>query len=119
MMSHDHKGFWQDAFTIRDSLGPRVILRSLTFGLIALILSIINALTAPDFGVDLVPLGITGCILGLLLVFRSSAGYERWWEARKLWGGILNQSRGLAIGALAYGPDDRAWREQFVRRTIA
>ncbi|WP_211302550.1 bestrophin family ion channel [Nannocystis exedens] len=36
----------------------------------------------------------------LFLVLRTNAGYERWWEARKLWGGIVNQSRsrGSATG---------------------
>src|SRR5262245_52310986 len=119
MIPADLTGFWHDAFTVKASLGPRVLLRSLTFGLIALILSIVNALTQPDIGVDIQPLGIAGAVLGLLLVFRSSAGYDRWWEGRKLWGGIVNQTRDLAIGALAYGPADRAWREHFVRGTIA
>ena len=41
--------------------------------------------------------------LGALLVLRTNAGYERWWEARKLWGGIVNQSRNLAILAVAHG----------------
>ncbi len=34
--------------------------------------------------------------LGLLLVFRTNASYERFWEGRKLWGGIVNESRNLA-----------------------
>jgi putative membrane protein len=46
---------------------------------------------------------------------RTNAGYDRWWEARKLWGGIVNQSRNLAISALSYGPADSAWREKFVK----
>lgn len=36
-------------------------------------------------------------ILGLLLVFRSNRAYERWWEARILWGQLVNASRNLAI----------------------
>jgi putative membrane protein len=36
-------------------------------------------------------------MLGLILVFRINAGYDRWWEARKLWGTIVNASRNLAI----------------------
>ena len=35
--------------------------------------------------------------MGLILVFRLNAGYDRWWEARKLWGNIVNQSRNFAI----------------------
>jgi putative membrane protein len=56
-----------------------------------------------------------GAVLGALLVFRTNAGYDRWWEARKLWGGIVNQSRNLAISALSYGPAGAEWKDNFVR----
>jgi putative membrane protein len=41
-------------------------------------------------------LSILGIILGLLLVFRTNTAYDRWWEGRKLWGQLVNVSRGLA-----------------------
>jgi putative membrane protein len=50
---------------------------------------------------------------------RTNAGYDRWWEARKLWGGMVNASRNLLITAVAHGPDDPAWRESLARRTAA
>ncbi|MGZ4998415.1 MAG: hypothetical protein ACXV8J_11390 [Methylobacter sp.] len=49
---------------------------------------------------DVAPFEYTGVVLGLVLVFRTSAGHERWWEARKLWVGIVNQSRNIVIEAL-------------------
>ncbi len=36
-----------------------------------------------------------GAALGLLLVFRTNASYDRFWEGRKLWGGIVNETRNL------------------------
>lgn len=36
-------------------------------------------------------------VLGWLLVFRTNSSYARWWEARKLWGNLVNVSRNLAI----------------------
>ncbi|WP_437194439.1 bestrophin family protein [Planctomicrobium sp. SH527] len=36
-------------------------------------------------------------VLGLLLVFRTNAAYSRWWEARTLWGGLVNCSRNFAV----------------------
>lgn len=36
-------------------------------------------------------------VLSLLLVFRTNTGYERWWEGRKMWGSLLNNSRNLAL----------------------
>ena len=38
---------------------------------------------------------IIGTAISILLGFRTSAAYERWWEARKIWGSIINESRTL------------------------
>jgi putative membrane protein len=32
-----------------------------------------------------------------LLVFRTNTAYDRWWEGRKLWGKLVNDSRNFAI----------------------
>jgi putative membrane protein len=54
-------------------------------------------------------LGTTGSvintvILGLLLGFRNSVAYQRWWEARGLWGQLTNDSRNLAAKCAAFLP---------------
>jgi putative membrane protein len=41
--------------------------------------------------------GFLGLILGMLLVFRTNTSYDRWWEGRKAWGQLVNDSRNLAI----------------------
>lgn len=47
---------------------------------------------------DAGPAGAYGSIvLGLLLVFRTNSAYERWWEGRKLWGQLVNESRNLCL----------------------
>jgi ion channel-forming bestrophin family protein len=40
---------------------------------------------------------ILGLVISLLLVFRTNTAYERWWEGRKLWGGLVNSSRNLGM----------------------
>lgn len=40
---------------------------------------------------------VLGFVISLLLVFRTNTAYDRWWEGRKIWGGITNSSRNLAI----------------------
>jgi len=40
---------------------------------------------------------LLGFVLSLLLVFRTNTAYDRWWEGRKLWGSLVNNSRNLAI----------------------
>lgn len=42
------------------------------------------------------PLSTMGSAIGIFLAFRTNSAYERWWEARILWGGLVNASRTLA-----------------------
>jgi putative membrane protein len=39
---------------------------------------------------------ILGFTLSLLLVFRTNSAYDRWWEGRKLWGELTNNTRAFA-----------------------
>ena len=43
-----------------------------------------------------VPLSLLGSAIGVILAFRNSSSYARWWEARTLWGSIVNNSRSWA-----------------------
>jgi putative membrane protein len=36
-------------------------------------------------------------VISMLLVFRTNTAYDRWWEGRKLWGSLVNNSRNLAL----------------------
>jgi putative membrane protein len=110
--------FWKEAFSLRGSATPRVLPNVLAVGLIATAVDFVY-LSQPWIAIEVGPHEAAGALLGLLLVLRTNAGYDRWWEARKLWGGIVNQARNLAVCALAYGPDDPAWRDRFVRLVIA
>ena len=42
-----------------------------------------------------VPLGLYGSAIGVIVGFRNNSSYARWWEARNLWGQIVNNSRSL------------------------
>ena len=35
---------------------------------------------------------LLGFIISMLLVFRTNTAYDRWWEGRKLWGALVNNS---------------------------
>lgn len=54
------------------------------------------------------PLGVIGSALSIFLAFRNSSAYDRWWEARTLWGGLVNSSRTFArqTVTLIVGQDD-------------
>jgi putative membrane protein len=120
MSDHEPRRFWRDAFALRGSATPQVLRRVVQFGLIAAVIYVYHVWPrTPPIVVEVAPYEFAGAALGLLLVLRTNAGYDRWWEGRKLWGGIVNQSRDLAIAALAYGPPDPRWRAALVRWTAA
>jgi putative membrane protein len=110
---------WAEAFTPQGAASRRVLPASLAFGVFATIVYLVYLYFYPHLTLEVGPHEIAGALLGLLLVFRTNAGYDRWWEARKLWGGIVNQARNLALIGLTHGPADERWREQFIRWTAA
>lgn len=97
----------------------RILLHALVFVAIAALVCLLDWVTEPSLTIDVAPFEWGGGVLSLLLVLRTNSGYERWWEARKLWGGIVNQSRNLATAGLVYGAKDMAWRADFVRWVAA
>jgi putative membrane protein len=40
-----------------------------------------------------IPLALFGSAIGIIVAFRNQSSYARWWEARTLWGAIVNNSR--------------------------
>jgi ion channel-forming bestrophin family protein len=43
-----------------------------------------------------IPLALYGSAVGIIVAFRNQSSYGRWWEARTLWGAIVNNSRSWA-----------------------
>ena len=41
--------------------------------------------------------GMLGFVISLLLAYRTNTAYDRWWEGRKIWGTLINNSRNLSI----------------------
>ena len=52
-----------------------------------------------------VPFSLIGIALAVFLGFRNNASYDRYWEGRKLWGQLLNDSRSLVRQALTLTPE--------------
>lgn len=123
MISPSRTGFWREAFAFQGSVTPYVLPRVFVFGLVATVIVVLSWLLENlcnwKISLEVAPYEIAGAALGLLLILRTNAGYDRWWEARKLWGGIVNQCRNLIISALSYGPANPEWREKMVRWTAA
>ncbi len=56
---------------------------------------------------------LLGFIISLLLVFRTNTAYDRWWEGRKMWGGMVNDSRNFIskLSVLDLTTHERAYFE--------
>ncbi|MBT1703911.1 bestrophin family protein [Chryseosolibacter indicus] len=67
---------------------------------------------------------IIGTIISLLLAFRSNQAYDRWWEARIIWGAIVNDSRSLIrqlqsfINDPEFSVEVSKFTERFAKRQI-
>jgi ion channel-forming bestrophin family protein len=58
-----------------------------------------------DFHTTISMHSLLGIVLGLFLVFRTNSSYDRWWEGRKLWGSMVNNTRNLSHKLNAMLPD--------------
>ncbi len=115
----NRQDFWIEVFRLQGSVTPYVLGRVVFFGIFATLVWGVYQIAEFHPGIEVAPYEIVGVVLALLLVQRTNAGYDRWWEGRKLWGGIVNQSRNLAMIGVAYGPRDASWQQQFARWTAA
>ena len=67
------------------------------------------------------PISIVGIAVAFYLGFKNNSSYDRTWEARKIWGSIVNNSRafGAAVVAFVKGTDQDAVRKELIYRHIA
>jgi putative membrane protein len=61
---------------------------------------------------------LLGFVISLLLAFRSNSAYDRWWEGRKLWGSLVNNSRNLALRLNALLPESDGDSRRLFRAMI-
>lgn len=92
----------------------------LFIGIFAVAIGLLDML--PWFRKISLPLNIPallGTAVSLLLAFRTSQSYERWWEARTVWGAIVNDSRTFVRLIIQFMPagDDKTIKD-FAKRQI-
>lgn len=99
MINYDPHDWWQHLLILRGSLVREIFGR---VGAITLWVGAVTWFHQHIHKVDVPPTGHTlaGTALSLLLVFRTNASYDRFWEGRKLWGGIVNETRNLLRAAV-------------------
>ena len=65
------------------------------------------------------PLSLIGIAVAFYIGFKNSQSYDRFWEARKIWGGIVNYSRTWGNNVLSFVEDDRNAQVTLIYRHIA
>ena len=118
MIDYDPHHWLRHLLDVRGSMLREIFLRVMSCCLFAAAVVYVHLRVHP---VDISdkPHAFIGTALGLLLVFRTNASYDRYWEGRKLWGTIVNVSRNLARRAVALLAAEPATVDQLLRWTIA
>ena len=110
------------ALQVKGSVIPSILPRVFGCGLFGVFISLAYFLklpvSQPVFGTV-----IPSIVLGLLLVFRTNTAYERFWEGRKLWGSLVNNTRNLVrqiwVDIAEIEPEDRAKKISALRLLVA
>jgi putative membrane protein len=98
MIKYDPHHWWRHLLRLRGGLIREIFGRLGVFALWSIGLTWfhlhVHKIDVPVTGHTLV-----GTALSLLLVFRTNSSYDRFWEGRKLWGGVVNETRNLLRAA--------------------
>jgi len=96
MITRKREHWLRMLFVWHGSVLPQLLPRLLALFALSFVVVYFNGIIF-SFKVPLNPTPLTmfGFVLALFLGFRNTASYERYWEARKLWGSLLNVSRSL------------------------
>lgn len=90
----------------------------------------IGLIGLPPVVLPVVPVTILGGALAIFLGFRNNSAYDRWWEARKIWGEIVNDSRTFGMMITSFSStifsngavkeeEIKAWQTTMIHRHIA
>lgn len=74
---------------------------TITTLLISILALVLHRFKLIDIALPFSIAGILGSALAIFIAFRNQSSYARWWEARTIWGGIINNSRIFARQIIA------------------
>jgi len=88
---------------------------------VALAFYLLQLLYKIDISLNWQPVSVLGIAVAFYLGFKNNSSYDRTWEARKIWGGIVNNSRtfGAAINSFVRGPSAESIKKALIYRHIA
>jgi ion channel-forming bestrophin family protein len=101
MVNYNPKNWLTLIFALHKSDTLRMLWKELTYmGIFTLFIAFLEINFFPE-AVYLEKLisvySLVGFVISLLLVFRTNTAYDRWWEGRRQWGSLVNDTRNLAV----------------------
>jgi ion channel-forming bestrophin family protein len=120
MVNYNPKSWFKLIFAIHKSDTLRILWKELIY--IGVFTVFIDYLVMTFFPKEVIleklvaVYSLIGFVISLLLVFRTNTAYDRWWEGRRKWGEMVNDSRNFAskIAVLVKNEEDR----DFFKRMI-
>ncbi|MBL1278958.1 MAG: bestrophin family protein [Fluviicola sp.] len=101
MIKYNPKNWFKLIFAIHKSDTLRIMWKELIYmGLFTVLVAYLEMTFFHETEVLKSLIGVyslIGFVISLLLVFRTNTAYDRWWEGRKKWGALVNDTRNLAI----------------------
>jgi putative membrane protein len=120
MIIRPRPGLLKLFFVMRGSIVPRIAPQIIGFAVYAVAVVALTKVMDWNFGdYGLAPFALLGVTLSIYLGFRNNAAYDRWWEARKLWGQLVFDVRNLARAATGLIPADSAQTRPLLMDSLA
>jgi putative membrane protein len=95
MIVRENPSSLQLFFVMQGSVVPKIIGKILSIALLSVAVLLLDLYVIPLPHISIPAMGVFGVALSLFLGFRNNAAYDRWWEARKLWGSMIADVRNL------------------------
>ena len=120
MVNYNPKSWVTLIFNIQKSDTLRILWKELIYmGLFTLLITFVEIHYFP-YTANLDKLfqvySLIGFVISLLLVFRTNTAYDRWWEGRRKWGELVNDTRNFSIklNSLSITTEDRAFFQRMI-----
>ena len=102
MIRYDTRAWFAILRSVRGTVLPRIAMRVVMVAGVGLAANALRRYDVVDLAIPGIIHTMVGVALGLLLVFRTNASYDRYWEGRRLVGQIVNNARDLVRQGASY-----------------
>ena len=121
MIKYNPKSWLHLIFALHKSDTVRILWKELLYMIaLSLVIAFIEIEYFPDTNHIMSNLttvySLIGFVISMLLVFRTNTAYDRWWEGRKKWGELVNDTRNFSVklSALIEGKEDRLFLARMI-----